>query len=125
MTAYLLEHKYAASAQITLFESSGRTGGKIITSRFPEPCATYEAGAAELYDYSQAGPDPLRELVRELGLTTRPMEGRAVFLGDQLLRTEDDLSVLRKSPGIGRIQGLHPACPLAYFSQRLLRIRLA
>jgi hypothetical protein len=37
------------------------------------------------------GPDPLRELVAELGLTTHPISGRGVFLGDELLRTEEDL----------------------------------
>ena len=43
----------------------------------------YEAGAAELYDYSQLGPDPLRELVAELGLTTAPMWGQTVVLDDR------------------------------------------
>ena len=92
ITAYLLEHKYAAPVSITIFEASNRLGGKILTAAFPDGCAEYEAGAAELYDYSQAGPDPLRELIGQLGLATRPMEGRGVFLGDRLLQTENDLA---------------------------------
>ena len=92
LTAYLLEHKYAAPVAITIFEASDRLGGKIVTEEFSDGCAVYEAGAAELYDYSQAGPDPLRELIDELGLTCHPMEGPAVFLGDRLLRTENDLT---------------------------------
>jgi monoamine oxidase len=92
LTAYLLEHKYAAPVEITLFEASNRLGGKIVAGTFSDGCSGYEAGAAELYDYSQAGPDPLRELIDELGLGTRPMGGRAIFLGDRLLGTEDDLA---------------------------------
>jgi monoamine oxidase len=43
---------------------------------------TYEAGAAEFYDYSPLGPDPLRELIGELGLETAPMQaGGGVFKG--------------------------------------------
>ena len=35
---------------------------------------SYEAGAAELYDYSQLGPDPLRELPLE-GVDVGPKGG--------------------------------------------------
>lgn len=90
-TAWLLEHKYAANVTVTLFEASDRLGGKIVSRTFSDGCTAYEAGAAELYDYSEAGPDPLRELIAELGLKTHSMEGRAVFLGDHLLKTEKDL----------------------------------
>jgi len=92
MTAYLLEQRYRAPVDITLFEASDRLGGKIVTRRFNHCDAIYEAGAAELYDYSAIGDDPLRALVAELGLSTHPMNGRGVFLGDQFLRTEEDLS---------------------------------
>ena len=59
MTAYLLEQRDCASVDITLFEASDRLGGKIVTRRFNQCDATYEAGAAELYDYSAVGTDPL------------------------------------------------------------------
>jgi len=91
MTAYLLQQRYRAPVDITLFEASDRLGGKIVTRRFEQCDAIYEAGAAELYDYSGVGPDPLKELVAELGLTTHPINGRGVFLGDQFLRTGEDL----------------------------------
>ncbi len=92
MTAYLLQHRFRAPVDITLFEASNRLGGKVMTRRFDHAGAIYEAGAAELYDYSAIGPDPLRELVAELGLSTYPMHGSAVFLGDQMLRSEEDLA---------------------------------
>ena len=65
MTAYFLRHAYAAAVDVTVFEASGRTGGKVVTNRFTGG-VPYEAGAAELYDYSDLGPDPLRELIAEM-----------------------------------------------------------
>ncbi len=91
-TAYYLQHVYSAGVDVTIFESSGRIGGKVVSRRFDGADGpAYEAGAAELYDYSSLGPDPLRELVDDLGLTTYPMDGRAVFLGDTLVATEADV----------------------------------
>ena len=43
--------------------ASERFGGKILTNHFNAVPVLYEAGVAELYDYSMLGPDPLRELV--------------------------------------------------------------
>jgi monoamine oxidase len=63
----------------------------VVTRQFSTAPITYEAGAAELYDYSQLGPDPLRQLVAELGLTTNPMWGDAVVLGDEVLETYADV----------------------------------
>ncbi|HSU68115.1 MAG TPA: FAD-dependent oxidoreductase [Tepidisphaeraceae bacterium] len=92
MTAYLLEHVYRAPVDITLFEASGRLGGKIVTGTFSSGNIPYEAGAAELYDYSGTGDDPLRQLVHHLGLKTRAMQGQAVFWGDDLLARDEDLA---------------------------------
>src|SRR5579884_438254 len=91
MTAYLLERRTHSPCAITLFEAGDRLGGKIVTRRFDTAPVPYEAGAAELYDYSQLGPDPLRELVAALGLSTSPMAGDTVVLGDRLVRTWDDI----------------------------------
>ncbi len=85
MTAYLLEKRRKYPCDITVFEASGRVGGKIQTSRFGNSGVLYEAGAAELYDYSQLGPDPLRELVAELGLSTSSMWGSAVVMEDRII----------------------------------------
>jgi protoporphyrinogen oxidase len=90
ITAYLLK-RHDALVDITLFEATTRLGGKIVTRGFDKAPVVYEAGAAELYDYSMIGPDPLRELVRELGLTTRPLDGRTVVLDGRLLQTDDDI----------------------------------
>ena len=91
MTAYRLEQKAKFPCELTLFEASSRLGGKIVTPHFRSLPVRYEAGAAELYDYSRLGPDPLRELVGELGLETRPMWGDAVLLGDRILSLESDI----------------------------------
>ncbi|MFQ3651678.1 MAG: FAD-dependent oxidoreductase, partial [Gemmataceae bacterium] len=77
--------------RITLFEASSRLGGKILTPRFQTVPATYEAGAAEFYDYSESGEDPLRDLVEELGLSITRMEGHAILQGDRVLTNLDDL----------------------------------
>ncbi|HEX3313605.1 MAG TPA: FAD-dependent oxidoreductase, partial [Gemmataceae bacterium] len=78
MTAYQLQKRAVMPFATTIFEASGRLGGKIVTRRFDGAPVPYEAGAAELYDYSQVGEDPLRELIAELGLPTSPMCGATV-----------------------------------------------
>lgn len=84
MTAYCLQKHAGVPYRATLFEASGRLGGKILTCRFNRAPVLYEAGAAEIYDYSVVGPDPLRELIRELGLGTTPMEGNKVLMSPPL-----------------------------------------
>jgi monoamine oxidase len=91
MTAYLLQERTTFPCQITLFEASNRLGGKIVTRQFEKAPVAYEAGAAELYDYSQLGPDPLKELIAALGLSTSPLAGETVVLDERLLRTDSDL----------------------------------
>src|SRR5262245_8540686 len=91
MTAYLLEKRTPVPCRITLFEAGPRLGGKIATRQFDTAAVPYEAGAAELYDYSQLGPDPLRDLVAELGLTPIPLRGQTVVLGDHILKNQDDV----------------------------------
>ncbi len=84
MTAYCLQKHADVPFRATIFEASPRLGGKILTSQFACAPVMYEAGAAELYDYSLVGPDPLRELIAELGLATTPMEGNKVIVPDHL-----------------------------------------
>ncbi len=91
MTAYHLQAKCEDVCDITLLEASPRCGGKMVTQRFHTVPVLYEAGVAELYDYSMLGPDPLRELVAELGLDTVPMDGQTVVLDNQILRHRDDI----------------------------------
>jgi monoamine oxidase len=99
MAAYLLEKRASFPCQIALFECCGRLGGKIITTQFDSvPGIRYEAGAAEFYDYSRLGPDPLRELIAELGLPTSPMQSGGAIFRDRIIR---DLGDLRREIGAG------------------------
>ena len=91
MLAYQLQKRARLPYSATIFEASGRLGGKILTNRFASAPVSYEAGAAELYDYSVVGEDPLRDLIAELGLCTRPMGGTTVILDDHILANADDI----------------------------------
>jgi protoporphyrinogen oxidase len=90
MTAYQLQQQCSLPFEATIYEASSRLGGKILTKQFESAPVAYEAGAAELYDYSQVGEDPLRELVDKLGLKVKPMSGTAVVIHDQMMRNLDD-----------------------------------
>src|SRR5271156_7016878 len=61
-TAWHLAAKAGPSCQITVFEASDRLGGKIQTGQFAG-VGPYEAGVAEIYDYSRLCPEPLRHLI--------------------------------------------------------------
>jgi protoporphyrinogen oxidase len=91
LTAHLLERKLGLDCEATLFESSTRVGGKILTRTFDSARVLYEAGVAECYDYGGLGPDPLRSLVEELGLVRKPVGGGSVFLEGKLLRNEEEI----------------------------------
>lgn len=104
MTAYLLERNCKQACQTTLFEASDRIGGKILTRRFDSAPVIYEAGVAEVYDYGEIGPDPLRQLIGELGLKTRPVEGQTVILNGKLLRNETEISLHCGAPALRAIR---------------------
>lgn len=91
LTAYYLERYGNGQLEITIFEASNRVGGKVLSPKLPLTGFVYEAGVAEIYDYSQLGPDPLKTLITELGLTTKPMDGEVVVFEGQILRDEDDV----------------------------------
>ncbi len=91
MTALLLEQRVKVPCDITIFEADARVGGKLLTGSFSAAPIKYEAGVAELYDYSRSGPDPLREMVAEFGFTVTPMDGQTVVMEDRILKTPPDL----------------------------------
>ena len=91
MTAYALQKWANDPFRVTLFEASHRLGGKILTPGFDRVPATYEAGAAEFYDYSHHDDDPLKELVAELGLAINHMEGASAVVGGKTVANLDDL----------------------------------
>ena len=90
-TSYLLDEFCGDLCHVTLFEAGPRLGGKVLTNRFTTAPVPYEAGVAELYDYSRTGPDPLKQLVLKLGLSTVPMDGPSIIMGDAILRTGQDI----------------------------------
>lgn len=91
MTAYTLQKLANSPLRITLFEAGPRLGGKILTPRFNALPLSYEAGAAEFYDYSQFEDDSLKALIAELGLPIRPMGGPAVVMDQRILANLDDI----------------------------------
>src|SRR5690349_20335911 len=96
MSAWYLKKKLGELCRITLFEASDRLGGKVLTRKFDSAPATYEAGVAEIYDYSMTGPDPLRELIQRFGLQTIPMDAEQVQLDGELL---NDVAGMRRKYG--------------------------
>ena len=91
MTAHALGREARGPVTITIYEASGRLGGKVLTPSFASLPARYEAGAAEFYDYSGVGPDPLKELVLDLGLSITPMGGSALIMDGRVLANMDDV----------------------------------
>jgi monoamine oxidase len=94
LTAYFLERVAARPISTTIFEARERLGGKVLTPTFSRAPVSYEAGAAELYDYTPVGPDPLRELVAELGLPTLPLGGATVMMDGDAIANLDDLEAV-------------------------------
>jgi monoamine oxidase len=91
-TAWHLERLAVTPLAITIFEAEGRLGGKVLTPSFAKAPIRYEAGAAELYDYSPVADDPLRQLVRSLGLPTVAMGGAVVHAAGRRIANLDDLA---------------------------------
>ncbi|MDB5549163.1 MAG: amine oxidase, partial [Tardiphaga sp.] len=96
MSAWYLKKKLGDLCRVTIYEASDRVGGKIVTRKFDTANAMYEAGVAEIYDYSMTGPDPLRELVQHFGLQTIPMDAEQVMLDGELL---NDVTGMRRKYG--------------------------
>jgi len=96
MSAWYLKRKLGSLCRITIYEATDRVGGKIVTRKFDSAPAMYEAGVAEIYDYSMTGPDPLRELIQHFGLQTIPMDAEQVVLDGDLL---DDVEGMRRKYG--------------------------
>ncbi len=96
MSAWYLKKKLGELCRVTIYEASDRVGGKILTRKFDSAPAMYEAGVAEIYDYSMTGPDPLRELIQHFGLQTIPMDAEQVQLDGELL---NDVPGMRRKYG--------------------------
>jgi len=114
MMTHLLERFSVGLFEVTLFEATSRLGGKVLTQRFDTIPAIYEAGVAELYDYSEIGLDPLKTLVQYLGLKAVPMDGHAVVLGDEILRNEHDFHRRFGLPAFRALNEFHKTCAALY-----------
>ncbi len=109
MSAWYLKKKLGDLCRVTIFEASERLGGKIVTAKFDTSPAIYEAGVAEIYDYSMTGPDPLREMIQHFGLQTIPMDAGQVQLDGELV---EDV------PGMRRKYGARTADAIEAFRKR-------
>ena len=109
MSAWYLKKKLGDLCRVTIYEASDRVGGKIVSRKFDSAPAMYEAGVAEIYDYSMTGPDPLRELIQHFGLQTIPMDAEQVQLDGELL---NDV------PGMRRKYGAKTADAIEAFRKR-------
>lgn len=118
--AYVINQRYP-QAQVTLFESTDRLGGKILTERFGD--VPYEGGVAELYEYRGGGKDPLRRLIEEdLGLPAVDMSGGGVVLKGKLVKDHDDLANHFSEATRDQIKEFHEKCaqlmPLEKYARR-------
>ena len=93
-TALLLEQAVDRPICLTILEASNRLGGKVLTPRFNSMPVRYEAGAAEFYDYSPIGEDPLKAIVGSMGLQMIGLNGSGVHLSGQTIANLDDLEHL-------------------------------
>src|SRR6267142_987909 len=96
LSVWYLKKKLGELCRITIYEPSDRVGGKILPRKFDSAPAIYEAGVAEIYDYSMTGPDPLRELIQHFGLQTIPMDAEQVQFDGELL---NDVPGMRRKYG--------------------------
>jgi protoporphyrinogen oxidase/SAM-dependent methyltransferase len=96
MSAWYLKRKLGDLCRVTIFEATDRLGGKIVSRKFDSSPAMYEAGVAEIYDYSMTGPDPLRDLIQHFGLQTIPMDAAQIMIDGELL---DDVDGMRRRYG--------------------------
>ena len=125
LTAYYLEGLGSELFKVTLAESSGRLGGKVVTSSFEKIPARYEAGLAELYDYSHIGIDPLKRLVHELGLATLPLRGSAVLMGDEIVRGEVDLTRCFGWDTFASVKSFYRTCARLYAPEEYYNMYVA
>jgi hypothetical protein len=92
MTACLIDRKFAGGCSTTVFDADAAPGGKLRTRTFATAPVPYEAGTAEIYDYSCLGNDPLQGLIADLGLSTREMTGQTVIFDDTVLQNDGDIA---------------------------------
>lgn len=98
MSADQLERRGRGDVEAVLFEAADRLGGKLQTRTFAAAPMLYEAGIAECYDYEAIGPDPLKALVRELGLDIRPTHGASVVIDGTIIDGDHEIGARLGEP---------------------------
>ena len=83
------------------FRSVAASWWKSADETFRKAAALFEAGVAELYDYSHLGHDPLKELVVGLDLETVPMTGRTVILDEKIITSSAASNSISEKGGGG------------------------
>ncbi len=110
MTSWHLSRKLQHESNVTLFEATGRLGGKIMTRRFDKVDAIYEAGVAEIYGYSKLGPDPLRELIDSFGLKTVPMDSDTVVMDGNVMAGIEGLKKFYGAKTANAVKAFRKTC---------------
>ena len=110
ITAHMLEGFSCGLCDVTLFEFSDRLGGKISTRHFARNSIPYEAGVAELYDYSSLGPDPLKELILGLGLEVKGIQGHAVVMDGHVLACGRDIGAEYGEKTLQALEDFYSKC---------------
>ena len=109
-TAWHLGAKAGTSCKITIYEASDRLGGKIVTNEFAG-VGPYEAGVAEIYDYSGVGPDPLRELIeKDLNLEITHIRGGACVLDGKILPDIESLAEYFGPEALEQAEAFYARC---------------
>jgi monoamine oxidase/SAM-dependent methyltransferase len=123
MAARHFNAKCSDRVRLTVFEATDRLGGKLLTRKFPVSGIAYDAGVAEIYDYSALGDDPLAKLIGGLGLTSRPIGSSTFVVGDCILA---GMEAVGRELGDGtrrQIEAFHRLCaetisPAEYYDGR-------
>ncbi|MBL8833017.1 MAG: FAD-dependent oxidoreductase [Rhodospirillales bacterium] len=106
MAARHFKAKCTDRVRLTVIESTDRLGGKLLSRRFPESGVAYDAGVAEIYDYTALGADPLADLVAALGLKSRPIDSNTFVVGDRILDGLAALDLATRS----EVEAFHRFC---------------
>ena len=114
VVAKLLDDFPDKFVRTTIFEASPRLGGKVLTRTFGRAAALFEAGVAELYDYSHLGQDPLKKLVAELDLETIPMTGRTVILDEKIIANPSCSQAAFRKKAAAEVSKFYRSCARLY-----------
>ena len=120
MASWHIDNKLEHEANVTIFEATDRLGGKIVTGKFADNDAFFEAGVAEIYGYWTIGPDPLRELIDSFGLETVPMDSDTVVMDGKVMTGLEGLKQVYGAKTANAVRSFRKTCsqmlsPVQYY----------